>query len=70
LFNGKLSLDDLKALELRNVSLLTFSACETAANDGRSGKAPAIPTTASTFSDPFYWAPFILIGDWRSLPEG
>jgi CHAT domain-containing protein/Flp pilus assembly protein TadD len=143
LFNGKLSLDDLKALELRNVSLLTFSACETAANDGRSGKGLAAAaeasgaqsvlgslwsvndastsqlmqqfytnlkagmpkaealrqaqltliqgqqsangqinnrgglgvvsngktigtaTTAATFSDPFYWAPFILIGDWR-----
>jgi CHAT domain-containing protein/Flp pilus assembly protein TadD len=143
LFNGKLSLDDLKALELRNVSLLTFSACETAANDGRSGKglaaaaeasgaqsvlgslwsvndastsqlmqqfytnlktgipkaealrqaqlmliqgqknangqvdnrgglgvvsngkAPAPATTAVAFSDPFFWAPFILIGDWR-----
>jgi CHAT domain-containing protein len=133
----------LKALELRNVSLLTFSACETAANDGRSGKGlaaaaeasgaqsvlgslwsvndastsqlmqqfytnlktgipkaealrqaqltliqgqknangqvdnrgglgavsngklPATSTTAITFSDPFFWAPFILIGDWR-----
>jgi CHAT domain-containing protein len=143
LFNGKLSLDDLKALELRNVFLLTFSACETAANDGRSGKglaavaeasgaqsvlgslwsvndastsqlmqqfytnlkagmqkaealrqaqltliqgqkgangqtdnrgglgvvsngkATGTATTAATFSDPFYWAPFILIGDWR-----
>jgi CHAT domain-containing protein/Flp pilus assembly protein TadD len=143
LFNGKLSLDDLKALELRNVSLLTFSACETAANDGRSGKglaaaaeasgaqsvlgslwsvndastsqlmqqfytnlktgvpkaealrqaqltliqgqknandqadnrggigaisngkATASATTAATFSDSFFWAPFILIGDWR-----
>jgi CHAT domain-containing protein/Flp pilus assembly protein TadD len=143
LFNGKLSLDDLKALELRNVSLLTFSACETAANDGRSGKGLAAaaeasgaqsilgslwsvndastsqlmqqfytnlktgmskaealrqaqltliqgqknangqtdnrgglsvvsngkttgtPTTSVAFSDPFFWAPFILIGDWR-----
>jgi CHAT domain-containing protein/Flp pilus assembly protein TadD len=142
LFNGKLSLDDLKALELRNVSLLTLSACETAASDGRSGKGLAAAAEASGaqsvlgslwsvndastsqlmqqfytnlksgmgkveslrlaqlsllgtqsqvasaadrgglgvtpkvgvlstnnaqkgFADPFYWAPFILIGDWR-----
>jgi CHAT domain-containing protein len=25
----------------------------------------ASPSTTSTFSHPFYWAPFILMGDWR-----
>jgi CHAT domain-containing protein len=144
MFKDKLTLDDLKGLELRNVSLLTLSACETAASDGRSGiglaamaeasggaqsvlgslwsvsdastsllmqrlynnlkagmpkaealrqaqlmliydqkdangqadnrgglgivsngKALTTPTTAVTLSDPFFWAPFILIGDWR-----
>jgi CHAT domain-containing protein/lipopolysaccharide biosynthesis regulator YciM len=144
MFKDKLTLDDLKGLELRNVSLLTLSACETAASDGRSGiglaamaeasggaqsvlgslwsvsdastsllmqrlytnlkagmpKAQALrqaqltliyeqkdaagqadnrgglgvvsnakvtgtPTTAVAFNDPFFWAPFILIGDWR-----
>jgi CHAT domain-containing protein len=144
MFKDKLTLDDLKGLELRNVSLLTLSACETAASDGRSGiglaamaeasggaqsvlgslwsvsdastsllmqrlytnlkagmpkaealrqaqltlihdqkgedgqadnrggigavsngKATGTPTMAATFSNPFYWAPFILIGDWR-----
>jgi CHAT domain-containing protein/Flp pilus assembly protein TadD len=141
MFKDKLTLDDLKSLELRNVSLLTLSACETASTDGRSGiglasvaeasggaqsvlgslwevsdnstsllmqrlyanlkagmpKAEALrqtqltliqgqastsgqtdnrggvvplpngksPSRAGGLSDPFYWAPFILIGDWR-----
>jgi CHAT domain-containing protein/tetratricopeptide (TPR) repeat protein len=141
MFKDKLTLDDLQGLELRNVSLLTLSACETASTDGRSGiglasvaeasggaqsvlgslwpvndlstsllmqrlyanlkagmpKAKALqqaqltliqgqtsansptdprggvvplpkgtsPSTTSTFSHPFYWAPFILMGDWR-----
>jgi tetratricopeptide (TPR) repeat protein len=29
------------------------------------GKATGTLTTAVAFSDPFFWAPFILIGDWR-----
>ncbi|MBC7883750.1 MAG: tetratricopeptide repeat protein, partial [Anaerolineae bacterium] len=141
LYKDKLTLDDLKSLELRNVSLLTLSACETASTDGRSGiglasvaeasggaqsvlgslwpvndrstsllmqrlytnlkagmpKAEALrqaqvalirgkrgeegqpdqrggvvpqpkatsPAPTNLLSDPFYWAPFILLGDWR-----
>ncbi|MBC7883651.1 MAG: CHAT domain-containing protein [Anaerolineae bacterium] len=142
MFKDKLTLDDLKSLELRNVSLLTLSACETASTDGRSGiglasvaeasggaqsvlgslwevsdnstsllmqrlyanlkagtpKAEALrkaqltliqiqanasgqtdnrggvvpvqggkqaQKVSTSFGDPFFWAPFILIGDWR-----
>ncbi|MBC7879755.1 MAG: tetratricopeptide repeat protein [Anaerolineae bacterium] len=141
LFGEKLGLEDLKSLDLRKISLLTLSACETAAADSRSGvglasiaggpagaqsvlgslwpvsdrstsflmqrlytnmkagmpKAEALrraqltfihdqtgtadtvdnrggvgvvskdksTSVAPTFSDPFYWAPFILIGDWH-----
>jgi CHAT domain-containing protein len=139
-FKGRIGLIKLKSLDLRNISLFTLSACETAANDGRSGKGLAVVAEASgalsvmgslwsvsdtstsvlmrqfytnlksgmgkaqalqqaqvsliqgqttvntstenrgglvpfssgrstptstTFNDPFYWAPFILIGNWR-----
>jgi CHAT domain-containing protein len=140
LFGEKLSLEDLKNLDLRKISLLTLSACETASSSsssgvglasiagengaqsvlgslwkvsdtgtsqlmqslyanlkagmpkaealrqaqlnliheqkqtegqtGRSGGIVPLPSgkstpTPTTFSDPFFWAPFILIGDWR-----
>jgi tetratricopeptide (TPR) repeat protein/CHAT domain-containing protein len=137
LFGEKLSLEDIKSLDLRRISLLTLSACETAtsSNSGvglasiaggkgaqsvlgslwpvsdestsqlmqrlyanlkagmskaealrqaqltllssgmqsteikqRSvepiGEKPTIPKPRD-YKDPFYWAPFILIGDWR-----
>lgn len=47
MFKDKLTLDDLKGLELRNVSLLTLSACETASSDGRSGIGLASVAEAS-----------------------
>lgn len=140
LFGEKLSLEDIKSLDLRRISLLTLSACETATSsnsgvglasiaggkgaqsvlgslwevsdnstsllmqrlyanlkagmpkaealrqaqltmiqgqtnassepDNRGGVVPlpngkAASTTKSALSDPFYWAPFILIGNWR-----
>jgi CHAT domain-containing protein len=143
LWQSKLTLKDLKDLDLKGISLLTLSACETAKGDEKaglglsgvaessgvmtvlgslwsvndasteklmelfyknlgdanqvSGKAIAlqkaqlalllgtgnangqpdrsgsiIPLSSSkstkttgTFSDPFYWAPFILIGNWQ-----
>lgn len=135
LYRDKLSLEDFKALDLRNVTLLTLSTCESIGSSSglefsaiaeatgaqsvlgslwnvgdnsttllmqqfyknlKSGMsrakalqqaqiallhsetegssqptrggiiAPASPkSTLNKFSDPFYWAPFILIGDWR-----
>jgi len=41
LWDKRLSLNDLKALDLRSVNLLTMSACETAVADGKAGQGLA-----------------------------
>jgi CHAT domain-containing protein len=37
------------------------------ADDDTSGvtAAPAYPSNLPKFSHPYYWAPFVLIGDWK-----
>jgi CHAT domain-containing protein len=60
-----------KAEALRQAQLtLIRGQKESDSQVARSGGLAILPKgkstpIATTFSDPFYWAPFILIGDWR-----
>jgi len=59
----------VEALQQAQLALLHGTAVPAETSLGSSGKGPSVsaskPHLASQYANPFYWAPFILIGNWK-----